>query len=213
MFDLLYPRFIFFDWDHTLVNPGTSPTTALEETFNYFNLKPVFYEQEGMFHSTRDMFPIWFQQYSEEALLYFYERIKAYHLLHLSALSGAEELLKTLMSFSIPFGILSNKNKDILEKEIDYLGWSSYFKMVIGSGTFEKDKPHAEPLLKGLEQLNLFPSKQIWMVGDSPLDWECAKQANCQPIVFGPRFCEVPHLPYSPSCHLFTQLLNFTGLE
>lgn len=164
-FDLLYPRFIFFDLNRTLVNPGTIPTTTLEKTFNYFNLKSVCYEQEGMFHSTRDMFPIWFQQYSEELFLYFYERIKVYHFLHLSFLSGTEEFLKTIVSFSISFEILSNKNKDILEEKIDYLGWSFYFKMVIGSGTFEKDESHTDFFLKVLSSLIFFHLNRFgWLV-------------------------------------------------
>jgi phosphoglycolate phosphatase-like HAD superfamily hydrolase len=79
-------------------------------------------------------------------------------------------------------GVVSNKKSAILNDEINFIGWQSYFDTIIGSGDAPADKPSPEPLNLALKRMALVPSLTIWFIGDSPVDWACAQQSGCRPF-------------------------------
>lgn len=81
-----------------------------------------------------------------------------------------------------PLGVVTTKtarySKDILEN----FGILKYFKVVIGREDVENPKPHAEPILKALKALHVEPSMDCFMIGDTCLDINSAKNAKINSI-------------------------------
>ena len=61
------------------------------------------------------------------------------------------------------------------------MGVMHYFKVLIGRESVQYPKPHPEPILKALAHLKADPT-QTWMIGDTPMDLICAKEAGVESI-------------------------------
>ena len=59
--------------------------------------------------------------------------------------------------------IVSNKNKEILSIEVNFLGWQDFFHCVIGSQDADFDKPHPAPALMACQQLQI-EAKNVYFV-------------------------------------------------
>jgi phosphoglycolate phosphatase len=103
-------------------------------------------------------------------------------------LPEAQALLEALSKMGIPTGVVSNKNSRFLRREVTHLGWDNFFGALVGAGDALRDKPAPDPLLLALEMLEVPVSSNVWMVGDAPVDWDCADAAGCQAIAIGDRF-------------------------
>lgn len=179
-----YPKAILFDWDQTLVETWPIIYKAIEEVFKNFgkpealNLSPEELKK-GSGGSAREFFPKFFKDQWQEAYTLFYKVIADYHLQHLRPINGALDLLNLLKGLDIPLGVVSNKKRDVLRKEISHLQWGDFFKVIIGSLDAEKDKPSPLPIYKALENISLDASQDIWFVGDSEEDRKAANQSGC----------------------------------
>lgn len=90
---------------------------------------------------------------------------------------GFNEVIKTLDDNGILCGISSSKTK--AQYEIDFLktGLQKYMKSVVLAEDTQNHKPHPEPLLKALENLNVSPKEAIY-VGDTFADYEATKKSE-----------------------------------
>jgi phosphoglycolate phosphatase len=181
---------ILFDWDNTLVDTWASIFHAINITLVAFGLDPWTQKEaiNNVQESGRDAFPKLFGEKAAEAQKLFYTTIEAEHLQGIKILEGAKELLTYLSSRSIPMGIVSNKAGKLLRKEVAFLGWDSHFGAIIGAGDAKQDKPAPDPALMALKELEVAPSENVWIVGDAPVDWDCALAAGCRSIAIGDRF-------------------------
>ena len=57
-----------------------------------------------------------------------------------------------------------------------------YFETIIGRQEVENPKPDPEPVLKAIENMNLIPHKNIFMIGDTKLDIIAANEANISSV-------------------------------
>lgn len=182
---MIRPSAILFDWDSTLVSTEMTIRRAFNATLTAFGREPwsdeVFVTVPHL--STRDSFPVIFEHDCVKANQYFYEHYLSVHLKELSLLPGVTELLDLASDHKIPLGIVSNKNGDILRKEIEFLGWENRFFSVIGSGDTSEDKPSCVPVLQALKEGNHQDFEKVWFVGDSPIDLECARKTGCYPVI------------------------------
>ena len=78
-------------------------------------------------------------------------------------------------------GIVTTKTGRYSELLMEHFGLMKYFKVLIGREHVKEPKPHAEPILKALEELNI-QGKEIWMIGDTKLDLISAKNADVNSI-------------------------------
>ncbi len=131
----------------------------------------------------REAFPDMFGDRWEEARDVFYDRFREIHLERLEVCSGAESLLKLFQERGVYLGVVSNKSGDHLRREAEYLGWEGYFSRLVGATDAEKDKPALDPVLMALKPGELAPGRNIWFVGDTKIDMECAHIANCIPVL------------------------------
>lgn len=184
------PTAVLFDWDNTLVDTWKMIFYAMNQTLIAFNLE-AWNEEFAISHiqySGREVFPKIFKENSLEAQKIFYQTIENNDLKGLIPMKEAEELLKVLTEKKIPLGIVSNKRSDLLHKEVSHLKWNGYFNIIVGAGDAPYDKPSPEPILFALSHLKIPASSKVWMIGDAPVDWDCATSAGCQAIAIGNRF-------------------------
>jgi phosphoglycolate phosphatase len=184
---LVRPRAVLFDWDNTLVDSFGTIHAALVETQRTMGVEPWTFEQtkERTRQSLRDHFPRLFGARWEEAREVFYRAFEQRHLEHLRALPGAEDVLRGMAPHCL-LAVVSNKTGRYLRKEAEHLGWHELFHGIVGATDCKSDKPSPEPVLKALEGSGLAPGPDIWFVGDTDIDLECARNSGCTGILVRP---------------------------
>lgn len=78
-------------------------------------------------------------------------------------------------------GVVTTKTARYSEELLEHMGVMHYFKVLIGRESVKYPKPHPEPILKALTHLKADPT-QTWMIGDTPMDIICAKEAGIESI-------------------------------
>lgn len=189
------PRGIIFDWDNTLVDTWPTIHAALANTFNDMGLTPWTMQEvmQRVQHSMRDSFPKIFGDNWEKASGLYQSYYLATHLEKLRALPGAKEVLDFIAGKDVFVAIVSNKKGPNLRKEVEHLGWGHYFDKVVGAHDAANDKPHADPVHMAFEGSGFTAGKDIWFIGDSAIDLECAKNAGMNALFFGTN-AEAAHL-------------------
>jgi phosphoglycolate phosphatase len=180
------PTALIFDWDNTLVDSWNTIHLALEKTFQSFGLTPWKLEEtrERVRKSLRDSFPELFGDEWPKARDLYLETFRSIHLEHLCPLPGAVELLEWAgLTARLPLAIVSNKTGSILRTELDHLNWSAHFVAAVGAGDAIYDKPNAAPVEIVRRKLNPLNNKNIWFVGDTDIDLECARNSGCIPVL------------------------------
>lgn len=186
------PSAFIFDWDNTLVDTWPVIHHALEHTFRNMGQEPWTLEQTKtrVRRSMRDSFPQLFGERWEEAAEIYQQAYRDSHLHMLKPLPGAEETLKILCQL-VPFvAIVSNKKGINLRKEVTSLGWDQLAHVKIGADDAERDKPHPDPVALAFKDSGHAPGGEVWFVGDSEVDLECAKATGCFPVLYGPHEVE-----------------------
>ena len=208
------PKAIIFDWDNTIVDTWPIIHLALEATFKTFN-KPFWsfeHTKNNVHLSLKDSFPQIFGDQTEEAAQIYYDNYTSNSLNKLTVLEGAQELLELISKeYGIYTAVLSNKKGEYLRREAELLDLSQYFKILIGSLDTEFDKPSIIPLQKSLSLSNFNLDSNIWMVGDSIIDMECAYNANITPILYGESQATVKISSLFPPKIHFTDYKSFTN--
>lgn len=185
--ELKRPKAVLFDWDNTLVDTWPTIFEALRETFIFMGHKPWSMEEvkEKVHRSMRDAFPEIFKDKWQEAGDKYLENFRKIHLDMLSALPHAEETLIELQKLPIYVALVSNKTGINLRKEVEHIGWRKYFTKVVGATDAPRDKPHPDPVHMALEGSGISIGENVWFIGDSVTDLECAHNTGCTPIFFG----------------------------
>ncbi len=196
--ELTRPRAILFDWDNTLVNTWPIIHDALHQTFTQMGRKPWTLEEvkQRVARSMRDSFPLIFGDEWPAAAEIYQGCFRAVHLERLEALPGAAELLAYLGKQPVYLAVVSNKKGVNLRTEAQHIGWAPYFRKLVGADDTPYDKPSPEPVHAALEGSGIAPGKDVWFIGDSSVDMECAHVTGCTPIWYG-------ELPSEPLGHPF----------
>lgn len=181
------PKAILFDWDNTLADTWPTIHQAMSETFTAMGHEPWTMEvtKERVHRSLRDSFPEIFGDRWEQAGDLYLQNFKRIHLDKLTPLEDAEEVLKTLQGTDIYTALVSNKTGSNLRLEVDHIGWNDYFKKVIGAKDATEDKPSPKPVIMALEGSGIPLGEDVWFIGDSVTDMECAYNSKCIPIFYG----------------------------
>jgi len=199
------PSAILFDWDNTLIDNWSAIHSALNDTLTAFG-QPTWTLDEAMSRvreSMRDSFPRLFGERWTEARDHFYAGFRARHLDGLRVCAGAEALLALCRAARIPIAVVSNKNGALLRAEVAHLRWEDWFDAVLGAGDSARDKPDPQPAYDALELLKTPVSSEVWFVGDTETDVDCALAAGLTAIL----------LPGTPNVPPRPQALSFSSLS
>jgi phosphoglycolate phosphatase len=181
------PRAIVFDWDNTLVDTWATIHEALTLTFTAMGHTPWTLDETKARtrHSLRNAFPPLFGDRWEEARKLYLDHFGAIHLERLAPITGAAQLLAEVQAVGLHLAVLSNKTGRLLRLEVQHLGWDRHFARLVGAGDASADKPDPAAMLLALEGSG-FSGADVWYVGDTALDMECAARAGCIGVLLGP---------------------------
>ncbi|WP_419901555.1 HAD family hydrolase [Kiloniella sp.] len=185
---LSFPKAVIFDWDNTLIDSWITIHHALSVTFREMGKTPWTLEEakDRVRASARDSFPAIFGSESDIATKIFYDTYEANHLDVLTPLPYAKELLDHLRNKGAYLAIVSNKQGSLLRKEAEHLGWSGYFTRLIGANDAAQDKPNPMVVDLALNGSDLQSDQDVWFVGDTDIDLQCAHNAQCYPVLIRP---------------------------
>ena len=172
---------IIFDWDGTLVDTCGLILNAHNHVREHYNLEKWTMEDflGRASKSAREYYPEVYGDQAEEAQVILYDFVEEHHLNFLKPINGTKEILDQLAALGVPLGIVSNKRHPTLHKEIEYLGWGNYFKVVIGAGFADKDKPSPEPLNLALQSIDTkLGTSEVLYIGDTETDLMTAQNAK-----------------------------------
>jgi phosphoglycolate phosphatase len=208
------PRAILFDWDNTLVDSWATIHEALNFLMRAMGQAEwsLAETRQRVRLSLREAFPIYFGERWEEAREIYLGRFREIHLERLSPLPGRETLLRALAETGMFLGVVSNKTGELLRREVAGLGWSDFFGGIVGAGDASADKPAAEPVHLALSSSGVPAGEEVWFVGDTAIDMECARNSGCIAVLLGEaaapgefaRFA--PHLSFTDATGLFRSL-------
>ncbi len=183
------PKAILFDWDNTLVDSWPVIGDALNTALTTFGHDPWSPEQvrSRVRKSMRESFPELFGDKWQDAADVFYARYGAIHADLIEPINYIADMLVELTEMGIYLAVVSNKTGHFLRTEADHLGWAHHFGTIIGAFDAEKDKPAIEPvhlaMVGGPDLGDPWDRADIWFVGDTDIDMECAINANCTPVL------------------------------
>jgi len=195
---------VLFDWDNTLIDSWTTIHEAMNAALAAMEHETWTIDQtrERVRRSLREVFPEMFGDRWEEARDVFYGRFRHVHLEMLAPMAGAEALLRLLAARGVYLGVVSNKLGEHLRREVTHLGWNDLFGGIVGATDAERDKPAPQPVTLALSGSEIAPGDDVWFVGDTGIDLECARNAGCRGILIrelGPRPGEFDG--YEPMSH------------
>jgi phosphoglycolate phosphatase len=213
--NLRRPRAIIFDWDNTLVDSwGT-----IHDALNFLMVameKPLWTiaeTRERVRLSLRDAFPAIFGDRWEEARQIYMDRFSAIHIERLTPLPGREAMLRTLADGGIYLSLVSNKTGAVLRREVAHLGWTPLFGSIVGAGDAHTDKPHCAPVELALQPSGITPGPDVWFVGDTAVDMECALASGCVPVLLGAADSEIEFAQFPPALTVADSAALFRVLE
>ena len=174
--DQQFPSAIIYDWDNTIVDTWPVIIRAMNATLMAMGHSSWNDEEakKRIRKSLRTSFPALFGPSWAKARGIFYEHIRENHLSQLKILHGAEKLINGVSVMGIPQFVLSNKVDSILQSEVQYLGWQRFFSRVVGAEVAPNDKPHTDAVRYTLSGTGIGVSSDVWFVGDTAIDMECA---------------------------------------
>jgi phosphoglycolate phosphatase len=92
-------------------------------------------------------------------------------------LEFAKESVQEAFSFA-RLGVVTTKTTQYSIPLLKNLGIFEYFETIIGRQEVENPKPNPEPIEKALKNMNIKPSRDVFMIGDTKLDLIAANRAN-----------------------------------
>jgi phosphoglycolate phosphatase len=191
-----FPQAVILDWDNTLIENWEPLLGAMNAALVTFGLSKWDRGQmiENSKLSLRNSFPKIFGTNWESARDIFYNHFNANHTVGLNKMEGAEDLLDFLYEHGVRLAVCSNKAGAILRREVKFLGWTKYFVDIVGAQDAERDKPDIAPIrliLRANAMMDYVPD-EVWMVGDTMSDMQCAQRAGILPVGVGSRARENP---------------------
>ncbi len=210
------PKAILFDWDNTLVNTWPTIHASLNHTLRTMGHPEWSLEEvkASVKRSMRDSFPELFGDAWEKAANEYQSHYRSVHLENLEALPDAESMLQWLKQQDRFVGVVSNKKGNNLRDEVEHIGWGKYFDVIIGAQDAEHDKPHPAPVNHALEHASLPANQDVWFIGDTTIDLECAQNAGVTGVLYGDvatensRYQGVPFAHHAISHTALQDLLN-----
>lgn len=181
-------KVIIFDFDGTLCDTRSNIIIAFRATMEHLGLEMRDEETCGatIGLTLRDGFRSMYPDFDDAKIDYcvetyreiFAERRKE---LMPDLFPGVKETLEALRKRGYRMTIATSRLTDSLMLFMRHHGIDHYFEYAVGSDSVTHHKPHPEPALKTLRELNIAPSEAI-MVGDMPVDIAMAHNAGIRAI-------------------------------
>lgn len=184
-------RYVLFDWDNTLAESRTALVYTVNQVLKEYHLPPwedVKKKRDDTL-SFRDNFSnIFGPAAAEEA----YRRYAGLYLQNVGSLiktfPGVRKVLAYFRKRGILMIILTNKDRRLLEYELPLLFDRGLFANIVCGHEAPRDKPFPEQAYYALgpwlrpQEIN---RENVWIIGDSTMDSDCALAAGALPVRIG----------------------------
>lgn len=178
---------ILFDLDGTLIDSTDAITSTFLHAFDKhkfnFNgtindiIKEIGYPLDIMFGNLGVP-----KKYVWDFVDSYKNRYKEISVAQTTLLENAYEAVNLASNFA-RLGVVTTKTRIYSTPILDNFDITKHFEIIIGREDVENPKPHEEPILKALENLNYDKEKHIaYMIGDTKLDMMAAKNASINSI-------------------------------
>jgi phosphoglycolate phosphatase len=175
---------LIFDLDGTLIDSRLDLVHAVNKTRAHAGRAPLPDEQIFSYVGNgapvlvqRAMGPDASQEEVKTALEFFLNYYRHHALDHTVLYPGVAEALHRLHAAGATLAVLTNKPVRISERIMEGLGFAPLFFRIYGGNSFEYKKPH--PI--GIDTLRAeanAAAAETWMVGDSSVDIQTARNAG-----------------------------------
>jgi phosphoglycolate phosphatase len=175
---------LIFDLDGTLIDSRLDLAHAVNATRAESGHGPLPHEQIFSFVGNgapvlikRAMGPDATDEEVERALEFFLDYYRHHALDYTVLYPGVRETLERLHAAGAKLAVLTNKPVRISRRIMQGLGLSNLFFQIYGGNSFEHKKPHRI----GIDTLRTeaeIPAEETWMVGDSYVDIQTARNAG-----------------------------------
>lgn len=175
---------ILFDLDGTLIDSTEAILESFHNSFDYYGVAhPKDEEIESLIGHPLDV--MYRELGIDEAVVWDFVSTYKEHYQKISTqktilLECAREAVEEASKFAT-LAVVTTKTGKYSRVLLEHFGLMEEFKVLIGREDVENPKPHAEPILKALEQLAI-EDKDVWMIGDTKLDLVSAKNAQVNSI-------------------------------
>jgi phosphoglycolate phosphatase len=186
--NLTKPKAIIFDWDNTLVDTWPLIAEAIDTTMIAMNKEPWGLKKvrDNVHKSMRESFPEIFGDDWQKAGEIYKKTYRSINLSKIEFLPDSLELIKKIHQANIPQFIVSNKIGETLRAEAKKLQIDDYFFSLIGAHDADFDKPSKAPVELALIGGGIdLKNDEIWFIGDTITDLDCAINCGVKPIIYG----------------------------
>lgn len=106
---------------------------------------------------------------------------------------NVQRLLDRLKRDGTPMAVLSNKPHDLVVRVLRELGLADDFAEAFGYTGEQDKKPSPEPALRLAARFQV-EARRVYLVGDSPVDVQTARNAKMRAVAVAWGFCDEPDL-------------------
>jgi len=175
---------LVFDLDGTLIDSAKDLAISMNATREHLNLAPLdpqliysFVGNGAAVLVKRALGPDADEELNKKALAFFLKYYRDHALEHTRLYDGVRELIDQLLAQNHTLAVLTNKPVKISRDILSALGLGPVFHPVYGGDSFPTKKPDPQGLLTILQETQMAVS-DAWMVGDSGVDVQTAKNAG-----------------------------------
>ncbi len=181
-----------FDIDGTLLNTREFVYQAYKHTFHLHGLPLWLLEEIEPIMATGMSLEKSYRFFSlSEDVSELCETHRSYQLEHLYLsvpFPNTVETLKILKNARIKTAAVTSRSRRTSINTLEISGIIGYFDAIISGEDVGNPKPHPEPLLKALKQLEVHPEKAV-MIGDTEADIIAGKRGGIKTIGVSYGFC------------------------
>lgn len=188
--ELTHPQGVLFDLDGTLLDTADDLACALNRllgehgraTKNRQQYRPI--ASHGAMGMLKLGFPdiafgtAAYEELRQRFLSYYAEQLYA----HTCLFDGISELIQTLNTLRIPWGIVTNKPTHLTLPLLAQFSELDTTSTLVCGDTLPVRKPHPEPLLLAASELSI-PASHLWYLGDAERDMQAAKSAGMTAVL------------------------------
>lgn len=173
---------ILFDLDGTLLNTNELIHQSFVYTFEHFGYS---FSREEIVHFNGppliETFTNVHPELAEEMVNVYRDHNHAHHEQYVTLFPNVKETLDILKDSGKKLAIVSAKMRISVKLGLEITGIKDYFDTIIAVDDVENPKPHPEPVLKAMSDLEAGTSDVI-MVGDNYHDIESGKNAGIKTV-------------------------------
>ena len=179
---------VVFDWDNTLAQSRDALVASVNVVLKKYDL-PSWDEVKSKRNnnlSFEDNFPIIFGKNAHKA----YQLYRQIYVQIVPNLIKRTRYAYPVLNFfkkrNIPICLMTNKDRYLLDFEMPLLFEAEYFSYIVCGHEAAYNKPHPEHLIQTLKPfLPNIKMQNVWVIGDSPQDSDCACSCGAKAIRIG----------------------------